>query len=174
MTVESKEAIVEDPAKDTSIVSATPEKKEEEVKTIPYDRFAEVNQKMKEYEAQAKEFEKFKQEQERKKLESKGKYEEILTQIQTEFEEYKKSVESEKFNYQKDSILSKYNIDESKKRFITWNSLEEIEESAKLFSEMVLSSKQKEQEEEKKENLDWRPKIDNNNENLDWWVFFTK
>lgn len=118
--------------------------------TIPYARFQEVNEQLKQFKVIADEYKLVKEKEEKKKLESKGEYEKIVESLKADYEAKIATYETEKFNSTKQSILQKYNIDQELSQFITGSTIEELEAAA-----LLLSSKIKTQEETKTISTIW-------------------
>lgn len=88
--------MAEEVQNESSSVEETTEKTAEdsttEVKTVPYDRFAEVNRKAKEAEAKLAKFESESEQRKKQELESKQEFEKLYTEEKTKREELEQNI----------------------------------------------------------------------------------
>lgn len=138
---------------------------------IPYSRFKEVNSKVKEMSEELEKFRQIEKKREQDDLIKKWKIEEMYKKEIEEKESVIKQYEEKYFQAEKNNVLKKYGIPDDMWDFVSWSTIEEVEERAKTLSEKLNLSKDEENinkiENEKKED-----KKDTKNASLDYSVFF--
>lgn len=106
---EKKEEIKETTSQDVKTEQESQEEKKVS-QVVPYERFAEVNKKMREYERKLKQYEKEKEEMEKKKLEETQQYKELYEkekQLREQLEEERKKLA---FETKKIKILTELDV----------------------------------------------------------------
>lgn len=116
---------------------------------IPKSRFDEVNNKKKELEEKLKQFEDKEKADQIKKLEEEGKLKEVYELKIKEYEAEKEVLRKEALNNKKEALIAKHWIPDKLLKYVTGNSVEEIEESIKELKETFEEFKKEDKSENK-------------------------